>query len=95
MHPIVMAMLRVIEETVPVQRVWLDTAENGETPRTGFSGEPPENVTTVLRTLFDDMVGRRGMTCSTAKKILATTEPFQQYAELVEALPDEIDQETE
>src|SRR6266481_601037 len=30
------AMLRVIEETVPVQRIWLDTAEARETPRTCF-----------------------------------------------------------
>lgn len=32
----IMAMLRVIEESVPVQRIWLDTAENKDTPKTGF-----------------------------------------------------------
>src|SRR5690606_17218822 len=31
---LVRAMLRVVEETVPVQRIWLDTAENKDTPRT-------------------------------------------------------------
>lgn len=40
--PLIKSMLRVIEETVPVQRIWLDTAENKETPRTGFEGEPNE-----------------------------------------------------
>src|SRR5262249_45933228 len=35
------AMLRVIEETVPVQRIWIDTTEGRETPRTGFAEEPP------------------------------------------------------
>src|SRR5690606_1352107 len=49
----VLAMLRVIEETVPVQRIWLDTAEDKETPRTGFGGEPPKEVMTVARTLFN------------------------------------------
>ncbi len=30
--PQLKAMLRVIEETVPVQRIWIDTAENKDTP---------------------------------------------------------------
>lgn len=87
--PLVKAMLSVVEETVPVQRIWLDTAENREIPRTGFSGEPPEHVVSVLETLFEDMVGRRGMSPVSAKRTLAVTEPFQKYPELVAALPDE------
>ena len=86
--PLVKAMLSVVEETVPVQRIWLDTAENRETPRTGFSGEPPEHVVSVLGTLFEDMVGRRGMSTASAKRTLAATEPFQNYPELIAALPD-------
>ena len=81
--PMVKAMLKVIEETVPVQRIWIDTAEQKETPRTGFSGEPPETVVTVLQTLFADMVGRRGMSSESAKRALLFTEPFQNYPELV------------
>ncbi len=86
--PLVRAMLKVIEETVPVQRIWLDTAENKETPRTGFSGETSENVAAVLRVLFEDMTGRRGMSPALAKKKLSVTEPFQNYPELVAALPE-------
>lgn len=84
--PLVRAMLRVIEETVPVQRIWLDTAENKETPRTGFAGEPPEAVVSVLKTLFADMVGRRGMSAEAAKRTLMATEPFQNFPALVAAL---------
>jgi hypothetical protein len=84
--PLVRAMLRVIEETVPVQRIWLDTAENKETPRTGFAGEPPESVVAVLGTLFADMVGRRGMSVEAAKRALLSTEPFQNYQGLVAGL---------
>ena len=79
----VKAMLKVIEETVPVQRIWIDTAEQKETPRTGFSGEPPETVVAVLETLFADMVGRRGMSSESAKRALLSIEPFQNYPELV------------
>ncbi len=83
---IVRAMLRVIEETVPVQKIWLDTAENKDMPRTGFSGAPAADVTGVLATLFKDMVGRRGMSPELARQTLSTTEPFQNYPQLVAAL---------
>ncbi|MDN0075486.1 ATP-binding protein [Crenobacter sp. SG2303] len=86
--PLVKAMLRVVEETVPVQRIWLDTAESKETPLTCFEGEPPAHVAEILCTLFEDMVGRRGMSHSLAKRTLASTEPFQKYPSLVDALPD-------
>ena len=83
---LVRAMLRVVEETVPVQRIWLDTAENKDTPRTGFAGEPPEAVAEVLTTLFKDMVERRGMSPELARKTLSTTEPFQNYPDIVATL---------
>ena len=88
---LVKAMLRVIEETVPVQRIWLDTAENKDTPKTGFSGEletAPDGVRTVLLTLFRDMIGRRGMGPQEAVRALSATDPFHNYPDLVAALPD-------
>lgn len=91
---LVRAMLRVLEETVPVQRIWLDTSENKETPRTGFIGEPADHVREVLNTLFTDMVGRRGMSPISAKRMLASTDPFQNYPDLVNSLPDESGQDT-
>ncbi len=36
--PQLKAMLRVIEETVPVQRIWIDTAENKDTPARDLTG---------------------------------------------------------
>jgi hypothetical protein len=87
--PLVKAMLRVVEETVPVQRIWLDTAENRDTPLTGFAGEASAEVVEILKTLFDDMIGRRGMSRALAKKTLLSTEPFQKYPSLVAGLPDE------
>jgi hypothetical protein len=83
---LILAMLRVIEETVPVQRIWLDTAENKETPLTGFSGEPLQEVVNVLSTLFRDMVDRKGMSQEIARKSLLAIEPFQNYPDLVAGL---------
>lgn len=83
---LVKAMLRVVEETVPVQRIWLDTAEQKETPRTGFVGEPSEAVSGVLYTIFRDMVSRRGMSEEAARGMLLSTEPFQGFPNLIMSL---------
>lgn len=92
--PLVKAMLRVVEETVPVQRIWLDTAENKETPRGSFSEEPPEEIREVLATLYEDMIGRRGMSPALAKKALSTTDPFQNFLDLIASLPDNTTEKT-
>jgi len=89
LQPLVRSMLRVIEETVPVQRIWLDTAENKETPRTGFEGEPNAVVIEVASVLFNDLVGRKGMTIEQARKSMLRTEPFQKYPALVARLGSE------
>jgi hypothetical protein len=86
LQPLVKVMLRVIEETVPVQRIWLDTAENKETPRTGFEGEPPAAVIEVATVLFNDLIERKGLSEEEARKSLLRTEPFQKYPTLIEKL---------
>lgn len=82
------AMLRIIEETVPVQRIWLDTTEARETPRTGFAGEAPAEIMEVLTVLYRNMVQRKGMSPALARERLLNTEPFNQHPDLVAALPD-------
>lgn len=84
----VRAMLRVIEETIPVQRIWLDTTEAKETPRTGFAGEPPAEVVSILDVVYRNMVVRKGLSPENARKRLLDTEPFNNYPELVAGLPD-------
>lgn len=87
-EPQVKAMLRVIEETVPVQRIWLDTAENRETPITGFNADASSEVIEILEILYQTMVDHKGMTHQMARDCLMRTEPFNKYPDLVAALPD-------
>lgn len=82
------AMLRVIEETVPVQRIWLDTTEGRETPRTGFSGEVPSEVQAVLMVVYRNLVLRKCVSPQLAREQLLHTEPFNNYPDIVAALPD-------
>lgn len=88
--PTIRAMLRVVEETLPVQRIWLDTAEAKETPRTGFSGDPPGEVSSVLEVMFRNLVRRKGLSPAYARQQLLQTEPFHNYPDLVAALPDQL-----
>lgn len=86
LQPLIHSMLRVIEETVPVQRIWLDTAENKETPRTGFEGEPNAAIIEVASILFNDLIERKGLSIEEARKSMLRTEPFQKYPSLVAKL---------
>ena len=86
--PQITAMLRVIEETIPVQRIWLDTTESKETPRTGFSGSAPAEVVAVLDVMYKNLTVRKGLSPALAREQLLRTEPFHNYAALVMALPD-------
>ncbi|MDR5744447.1 ATP-binding protein [Caballeronia sp. LZ029] len=86
LQPLVQATLKMIEETVPVQRIWLDTADNKDTPRTQFADEPPSNVISVLRVIYDEMVTRKGTSPENAKRMLANMEPFHNYPDLVAQL---------
>lgn len=86
--PQVHAMLRVIAETVPVQRIWLDTAENREIPRTGFATAPPAELLQVLEVMYRNLVERRGLSPAAARQRLMLTEPFDSHPAVVAALPD-------
>ena len=83
-------MLRCLEETVPVQRIWLDTADQKDTPLTGFAGEPDAEVVSVLEKMFRSLC-RKGLSSEEARRRLLRTEPFDRYPAHVAALPDSED----
>ena len=87
----VQAMLRILEETIPVQRIWLDTTEAKEIPRTSFAGEPPAEILSVLTVVYKNMVYRKNMSPELARQQLLRTEPFHSFPELVASLPNEPD----
>ena len=86
--PLIQAMLRIIEETVPVQRIWLDTTESEVAPQTGFAGAPPAELVTVLEVMYKNLTRKRGLSPKMAREQLLRTEPFDSFSELVMALPD-------
>jgi hypothetical protein len=86
LKPDILALLRLIEETVPVQRIWLDTAEDKETPRTGFAEAPDSEVMETLASMFEALVKFRGLSSTEARERLGRTPPFDRHLDLVAAL---------
>ena len=79
-------MLCVIEGTVPVQQIWLDTVEKGEIQDEVFRSNPEDEVYQVLISIFKHMVHGLKIPPNEAKNRLLRTEPFHNFPELVESL---------
>jgi hypothetical protein len=88
--PQLKAMLRVIEETVPVQRIWIDTAENKDIPSVGFDKTPHQEISDLMMVIYRGMIARKGYSPGAAKEHLKNMEPFHAYPSLISELPDSI-----
>lgn len=80
------SLLRMVEETVPVQKIWLDVAEAGELSPQPFQHADPQEVQTILQALFDSYTLSQGYSPEEARERLLETDPFQYYPELVKKL---------
>ncbi len=79
------ALLEIIERTVPVDRIWLDSVENGPP---GPSPPDSSNYSVLIETargIVRTMV-LAGMDASAAKAAVATMEPFDTVPEIAEKL---------
>lgn len=86
LHPDVEAMLRVIEESVPIQRIWLETVESEGALETGFKGDPPAEVTEIAKGLLKSFVLSGGMSIELAREYILKTEPFNDYPDIIRTL---------
>lgn len=77
--PSVRMMLRVIEESVPVQRIWLDTVERGDVPEAGSQEVPAPELLETLVDMYRDLVDRTGLLPEVALKQLLRTAPFNRW----------------
>lgn len=84
----VKAMLRLIEETVPIQLITMDSAQRPDQQALPFDSAPSAEVTFVLREVFRAWIAS-GISEIQAKRRLTAMEPFQSYPELIAALGSE------
>lgn len=84
------ALLCLIEATVPIQQIWLDTAEKPEVHARPFEHEPPAHVREIMIHLYRAL--RAGGTSEElARQRLLNMEPFNSYPELVGSITGEED----
>ena len=86
-------LLRLVEGTVPVQRIWLDTAEDDEPPTSILDEAPDPALVEMMEAMFDALVNGRGLSAEEARERLARTRPFDKRPDLVAGL--QVKQETE
>lgn len=86
-QPVIRALLRLLEETVPVQQIWIDNATEPEKQAQPFDGTPSEQVLEVVVEIYRAL-RKSGMTQEQARDRILTMEPFQNFESLIRTLSD-------
>ena len=87
-------VLRVIEEYVPIQQIWVDMAEGDESQSRPFESARERELVGLIRALYTAFINS-GMTHEEALERLATTEAMGERYELVEPAVDEMLRESQ
>lgn len=86
------AMLRLLEETIPVTWIVMNNAENPDQQPVPFEGRPTEHVISVMKEVYSALLNS-GQTPNDAIARLRNMEPFDHYPELVQCLSETIRKE--
>ena len=78
----IQAVLRIIEETVPVPLIILNGSNNPDKIQRPFEDAPSEELKSVIAEIWNSMIDS-GLTPDVAKKRLGQIEPFSDYPEYV------------
>lgn len=84
-RPELEATLRFLEETVPVQKIWLNTSEENADYAKPYEDLDYEIVFADLRRVWEILL-TTGIGRNEAKLKIRTMEPFNHYPELIEQL---------
>lgn len=82
------ALLRLIEETIPVPLITLEISAHPDTQFAPFEGSPSSEVIEIIKQVYISF-RRRGNSHTQAIERLVTLEPFQHFKELVISLGDD------
>jgi len=80
------ALLRLVEGTVPVQRIWLDTAEDDEPPTSILEEQADPALVEMMEAMIDALVHSRGLSEAEARERLSRTRPFDKRPDLIAGL---------
>jgi len=88
-QPVIRALLRLLEETVPVQQIWIDNSTEPEKQPQPFDGTPSEQVLEVMVEIYRAL-RKSGMTQEQSRDRILTMEPFQHFETLAKTLSDQL-----
>ena len=83
--PELTALLRLLEETVPVEQIWLDTAEQSRDHAAPYAGVEFSIIKADMRRVVEFFV-KTGINRKTAIERLRSIEPFDRYPKLINEL---------
>ena len=83
--PDIEPLLRLLEETVPVQQIWLDTAEQLQDQAIPYSAIEYNILRADVRRVFD-MLLKSGSERDAARERIRKMEPFNRYPDLIREL---------
>jgi hypothetical protein len=83
--PELTALLRLLEETVPVEQIWLDTAEQSRDHSAPYAGVEFSIIKADMRRVVEFLV-KTGINRKTAIERLRSIEPFDRYPKLINDL---------
>lgn len=84
-------LLRLLEETVPVQQIWLDAAEKPENHAAPFEQVADSDVRSAIEHTYQALVTHEGLSPEAARDYLAGMEAFRDHQAVIAALDDRYD----
>lgn len=86
---VIRGLLRLLEETVPVQQIWIDNSTEPDKQAQPFDCTPSEQVVEVMLQIYRAL-RKSGMTQEQARDRILKMEPFQHFESLVKTLSDQL-----
>lgn len=80
------SFFKLLENTVPVDKIWIDTVEQGELPATPFSGESREQIRGLARNLLASLMHGGRLTENEARAKLRRLAPFDQHSDIIDEI---------
>ena len=88
-RPAIRALLRLLEETVPVQQIWLDNSTEPEKETQPFDGTASEEILEVMVQIYH-ILRKSGINEDQARDQILSMEPFQHFETLAKNLSDSL-----
>jgi hypothetical protein len=82
---VVKALLRLVEETVPVPHIYITNAEQPHSHAEPFEGVSSTQIRAVMQRVFDALIAA-GHSAAEARRTMAHMDPFDRFPELLETL---------